>query len=368
MDSSKPKQAKPTDKWASVTSKPKPGAHHQNVIKLTPHSALFLENDVASALYIIKRGAIRLFKPKKEGQIELAVLHEGEVIGEMAFFDAGSRRRSCSAEALVTTELIEITFEAFDKVINNISPWFKTIVNTLVDRLIRANAQIKKFEDSSVALSYGKGGGAPSFVFFKDDELAKFFGIFYLMSKEKQEGNEAVIPAKVAEYYAQDVFCFSESKNLEFENLLVDLNIADLVHDEQGKLQDIKVKNLDLLKKSFVSFNKQRLSSVEEIKMSEGAVLLLEGILLKHNQVAYTVNNPTVNVQSIVDNIMAQNIKFDVDEFAPIIQMKLIEEPSLDAENNFVCRVDLKKIEEQLPMIKINQSLESLNEEKRKKR
>ena len=76
---------------------------------------MFKENDNAESLFIIQKGQIRLFRPKGKGYIDLAVLRTGEVIGEMAYFDEDSSRRSCSAEAIVPTEVIEISFEAFDK-------------------------------------------------------------------------------------------------------------------------------------------------------------------------------------------------------------------------------------------------------------
>ena len=75
---------------------------------------MFAENENAESLFIIQKGQIRLYRPKGKGYIDLAVLRAGEVIGEMAYFDEDSSRRSCSAEAIVPTEVIEISFDAFD--------------------------------------------------------------------------------------------------------------------------------------------------------------------------------------------------------------------------------------------------------------
>jgi CRP/FNR family cyclic AMP-dependent transcriptional regulator len=92
---------------------------------LQPSEVLFNDGDPADSLYIIQKGQIRLYKPKGRGFIELAVLRAGEVIGEMAFFDDdGGGRRSCSASAMVTTEIIEISFTAFAKTMSNLNPWF----------------------------------------------------------------------------------------------------------------------------------------------------------------------------------------------------------------------------------------------------
>ena len=96
---------------------------------------IFREGESANALFIIKEGQIRLFRPKGKGFIEIAILRKGEVIGEMAYFDTANKRRSCSASALTTLQIIEIPFDSLDKALKGLNPWFKTIVITLADRL-----------------------------------------------------------------------------------------------------------------------------------------------------------------------------------------------------------------------------------------
>ena len=343
--------------------------HHppkQVIRRLKQHDILFLENDVAGALYIIKQGTIRLFKPKKDGQIELATLHAGEVIGEMAYFDQASRRRSCSAEAMVTTELIEITFEAFDKVLTQMNPWFKTIIVTLVERLKKANVTIKKFEDSGSSLSYGETVG--SYKFFKDEEVVKFLALFYLMGKgnEKEGEEEIPIPVKQINYFLENVFNFNESKKLEFVNLLEGLKIANVEMDDRGSLKDVKIEDMSLLKSSLESFNNDRYSSNETIKLTKNCMYLLEGILKKHQTVAYTVENPTVNIQTILNSLGKSNIQLLPEDYNDAIKHGLMEEPTLDAQKNHICRVDIKKIEEMIPLIRVNLALAELNKLKRK--
>ncbi|MCY4523660.1 MAG: cyclic nucleotide-binding domain-containing protein, partial [Halobacteriovoraceae bacterium] len=87
---------------------------------------LFREDDKAESLFIIQKGLIRLFRPKGSGFVDINILRVGEVIGEMAYFDKKSRQRSCSASALVETEIIEVSFVVLDKLIKGLNPWFKT--------------------------------------------------------------------------------------------------------------------------------------------------------------------------------------------------------------------------------------------------
>ncbi|MEX1098805.1 MAG: cyclic nucleotide-binding domain-containing protein, partial [Bacteriovoracaceae bacterium] len=104
--------------------------------RLKPGETLFNDGEKANSLYIIQNGQLRLFKPKGKGFIEIAVLRAGEVIGEMAYFDDdGGGKRSCSASAMVSSDVIEISFTAFAKTMSGLNPWFKTIINTLANRL-----------------------------------------------------------------------------------------------------------------------------------------------------------------------------------------------------------------------------------------
>ncbi len=52
---------------------------------------LFREGDPSDAMYIIKKGKIAIVKTKGTGEVELAELGPGELVGEMAFFDNKSR-------------------------------------------------------------------------------------------------------------------------------------------------------------------------------------------------------------------------------------------------------------------------------------
>ena len=140
---------------------------------LKPGEILFNDGENANSLFIIQKGQLRLFKPKGSGFIEIAVLRAGEVIGEMAYFDnAGGGKRSCSASAMVTSEVIEISFTAFGKTMEGLNPWFKTIINTLADRLRSTNSRVKELESNSSSVSYGDGKHA-GYEFFKSKDIIK---------------------------------------------------------------------------------------------------------------------------------------------------------------------------------------------------
>ena len=146
-----------------------------------PGDVLFNENDPANSLFIIQSGQIRLFRPKGRGYVDIAILRSGEVIGEMAYFDEKSRRRSCSASAIVTTEAVEISFTVLAKALEKLNPWFKTIVVTLANRLRKTNEKVKELESNSVG--FGAGGKVSDYVFFHTTDVMRILSTFYLVIK-----------------------------------------------------------------------------------------------------------------------------------------------------------------------------------------
>jgi CRP-like cAMP-binding protein len=152
---------------------------------LKPNEILFHDNDIAESLYIIQSGQLRLYKPKGKGQVELAILRSGEVIGEMGYFDIQSPRRSCSAMAIVKTEIIEISYKAFGKTIESLNPWFKTIITTLATRLKKTNERVRSLEDNSI--SYGKDGKMGEYIFMTSSECLKYIDLLLFITNAQSE-------------------------------------------------------------------------------------------------------------------------------------------------------------------------------------
>ena len=62
---------------------------------------LFREGDPSDCMFVIKKGRIAITKTKGSGEIVLAELHAGQMLGEMAFFD--NKPRSAGARAVEKT-------------------------------------------------------------------------------------------------------------------------------------------------------------------------------------------------------------------------------------------------------------------------
>lgn len=106
-----------------------------------PGQVLFTEGQPSSSIFIVKRGAISIRKMKGKNFVEVAKIQSGEVIGELSFFDR--QPRSATAVALIEVEVMELPFDAMEKIYAQIPDYLKTIVAAMAERLRKANEQIR---------------------------------------------------------------------------------------------------------------------------------------------------------------------------------------------------------------------------------
>ncbi|NPV90918.1 MAG: Crp/Fnr family transcriptional regulator [Firmicutes bacterium] len=106
------------------------------------HHVVFMENDVADGLYIVKAGSVKVFRSTEEGKEKiLAIFSEGEVFGEMSLLDGGVR--SATVQTLEETHLIQIKRNDFINLITQNPEVSARIITTLSHRLRKSNEQIE---------------------------------------------------------------------------------------------------------------------------------------------------------------------------------------------------------------------------------
>jgi CRP-like cAMP-binding protein len=70
---------------------------------------LFSEGDEATAMYVVKTGNLKAFKDRSSGEQILGFVTVGEMVGEMALFDANApKRRLASVKAVEDSRLLVI--------------------------------------------------------------------------------------------------------------------------------------------------------------------------------------------------------------------------------------------------------------------
>jgi CRP/FNR family cyclic AMP-dependent transcriptional regulator len=106
---------------------------------------LVVENDTSSRkMFIIRSGKARVYKMYMNQRITLAILGEGEVFGEMSFFDAEAR--SASVEALTDLTAVVLDGEAVKREVAGLPDWIYPIFRTVFHRFREMDRRLTVFQ------------------------------------------------------------------------------------------------------------------------------------------------------------------------------------------------------------------------------
>lgn len=348
-----------------------------------PGDVMFNQGDSADSLYIIQKGQVRLYIPKGRGYVDLAILRSGEVIGEMAYFDDKASRRSCSAAAIVTTEVIEISFKAFDKTMQGLNPWFKTIVNTLADRLRRTNEKVKELETNSVGFSGGKVG---DYKFYHTSDIIRILGLIYMVFKShgdlKDDGYFEIHTNKL-KFYAFDIYGIQEIKYEEFMHLMQSEALIDIANDEDNLPKIVRVKEIENFRSMMMFFNTEKLKDDSkklnistkcerflskivqqcDVRMSKGGIKSLhegdvpEGTKLGDDQAV-------VDLSAILNDFKEKNIPVSEEDLRDGITAGLVGDIIVGKFNKLVCIANYSKLKKLISSIRLTNAIAKVNESK----
>ncbi len=336
--------------------------------RLRPGEVLFNDGEKANSLYIIQKGQLRLFKPKGKGFIEIAVLRAGEVIGEMAYFDDdGGGKRSCSASAMVSSEVIEVSFTAFSKTMAGLNPWFKTIINTLANRLRQTNTRVKELESNSATVNYatGKHGG---YEFFKTNDILKLLGTLFLVfrSHGEERKNGVALHRKTLDLYAKEIYNLIESKMDEMIIILESIDLITVENDKDGLPKVLVLKNSDAIRGLFIFYNTEKyLTDDKKLFVPPKCQLFLEKI---HARAKSDPNNEDrivlVRIDDLLEKFESEKLGITVDTLAPAKEQSLVGEVIVGAGKELSVETDFQRLNKVLPNIQFKNRIAEANQQK----
>ncbi len=111
-----------------------------SLIIVSANTVLFKENDFSKDIFIVKRGKIRILKKIGARQIQLMMVEQGGIFGEISMFDNGPR--TATAIAAEDSELIKITPVVFNDSLKNIPEWFMAIARVLSQRIRQTDSRL----------------------------------------------------------------------------------------------------------------------------------------------------------------------------------------------------------------------------------
>ena len=110
-------------------------------VTLQRNDLIFSEDDDASELYVVRSGRIAIAKRSADGRESVvALMEEGDLIGEMSFFDG--KGRSADARALEPSELVAVPFSSLRAAFEERPHHLWVVVELLVDRLRQTDSAL----------------------------------------------------------------------------------------------------------------------------------------------------------------------------------------------------------------------------------
>ncbi len=103
---------------------------------------LFLEGDQSDAIYILKSGELQVYKKIDGQQVELALINQQQMLGEMALIDHSLR--SASIIATATSQVLKLHLGDIEKYIEEQPFWMRMLVHTLSTRVRESNQKLLK--------------------------------------------------------------------------------------------------------------------------------------------------------------------------------------------------------------------------------
>ena len=113
----------------------------QENLNLEENEYLMREGEESNEMYYLVSGTMGVFKRKGDAEQQIGTIYAGELVGEMSFIDG--QPRSATVKAVGECELKVIPKEALQKYLGGQPKWYRALVQTLLDRLRRANQRVR---------------------------------------------------------------------------------------------------------------------------------------------------------------------------------------------------------------------------------
>jgi CRP/FNR family transcriptional regulator, cyclic AMP receptor protein len=280
-------------------------------IKVDRGQYLFREGDSSTSMYIIKSGRLAITKKNFNSEEEVILTEKvnGELLGEMAFFD--NKPRSASAKAIISSEVIELPFSALQEQFNNCPPWLKVMTKTINNQLRDSNTRVKNLEN---IVADNKDKLLPHL-------LLRVCAVIDLLCYKAETDNDENKVFSYKELHTVLVQIFHQNKQKINKALkaLKELNILDVQETEDGQ-QMVVVHDQHTVNDFTVWFNESLAKdSAEQITIEEKDLPPLH-VLAYYGQDEDVATELADGVVKVHVDHMQKNSKEDLDiSFSPTV-------------------------------------------------
>lgn len=126
-------------------------AKHANTIQLHAGDKLFSKGDETKSVYIVQVGEIVVFDSINGKRVDIGKVGKHQLIGEVAFLN--QTPRSFSAEASVSSIVLELQLDQFEDYMLSQPDWMKILLKGLIGHVHSANQSIIELKTKLESLS-----------------------------------------------------------------------------------------------------------------------------------------------------------------------------------------------------------------------
>lgn len=211
---------------------------------------LFKEGDKVTTVYLIQSGSIQLCIQRPKKNIELAILGNGQILGEQSYIGSPF---PFSAIATSETKVVEIPSELFKQQIDSASQVIKVAFKSLVERMKTTTNELRSLKSEKDATPC------------PEDQVARVFAtvfhtVRYKGEKDSKNPNQYLIEWSFFRQYSQRIFGDSLKRLEQVTQILVKLGYAKYImgklpEDPEGPDQILQLQINDLaMIESFFEF------------------------------------------------------------------------------------------------------------------
>ncbi|MCB9062991.1 MAG: cyclic nucleotide-binding domain-containing protein [Halobacteriovoraceae bacterium] len=111
------------------------------ILVLSKDDYLLREGEESDEMYYLNRGLMTVYKRVGDSEKQIAIIKQGELVGEMLFLDGEAR--CASVKAAQDCELFVIPHSKIREIEKTLPNWYSKLVQTLLERLRKANSSVR---------------------------------------------------------------------------------------------------------------------------------------------------------------------------------------------------------------------------------
>ncbi|HRK02342.1 MAG TPA: cyclic nucleotide-binding domain-containing protein [Oligoflexia bacterium] len=114
----------------------------EKLVEYKKGDVLFHEGENSKDLYIVQTGVVKIFKECDGRKLPIALVHAGQFVGELSFFDG--KPRSASAECATDAKILTLNQAHLEREMKKLPSWLLVMIRSIADRMRDTDEIVKR--------------------------------------------------------------------------------------------------------------------------------------------------------------------------------------------------------------------------------